>query len=406
MGTEPTRVLVTNAEERSILAACRCLHAAGYEVGAVAFRPLAPTHASRGCDERLRMTDPLQDGERFVEDLRRQLTRRQYAVLLPGSDRALLAISRGRERLEGLARIGLPAPASVERSLDREVMAETAAAVGLSPPESIRCTSLEEARTAARTLGFPVILKSVRIVDQFGPAIHQTRPSLRIATEDELAERVPGHDGAFLVQRAESGPTLSVGGVTAGGRLLGVAMARYRRTWPVEAGNVAFSETIAPPPQLEEMVQALVAGVGWEGIFELELIQAAGDRFVPIDFNPRPYGSMTLAVAAGAPLAAVWCDWLLGRDPQPVRARPGYRYRWEDADLRHLLWQLRNGNFRAAAEVARPRRRVAHAYFRITDPLPLLMRGLGMARGRAERGTPTIDPETPAPKSNDEPPPT
>jgi hypothetical protein len=125
MVTEPMRVLVTNAEER-ILAACRCLHAAGYEVGVVAFRPLAPTHASRGCDERLRMTDPLQDGERFVEDLRRQLTSRQYAVLLPGRDRALLAISHGRERLEGLARIGLPAPASVERSLDREVMAEVA----------------------------------------------------------------------------------------------------------------------------------------------------------------------------------------------------------------------------------------------------------------------------------------
>jgi predicted ATP-grasp superfamily ATP-dependent carboligase len=406
MASDPTRILVTNAEERSILAACRCLHAGGYEAGAVAFTRFAPAHASRSCDERLRMADPMRDGERFVEDLRRQLIRRRYAVLLPGSDRALLAISRGRERLEALARIGLPAPASVERSLDREVMAETAAPVGLSPPESIRCSSLEEARVAARALGFPVILKSVRIVDQFGPAIHQTRPTLRIATEEELAEKVPGHDGDFLVQRAEPGIPLSVGGVMAGGRLLGMAVARYCRTWPVEAGNVAFSETIAPPPRLEEMVQALVAGVGWEGIFELELIQAASDRFIPIDFNPRPYGSMTLAVAAGAPLAAVWCDWLLGRDPQPVRARPGYRYRWEDADLRHLIWQLRHGNLRATAGVARPRRHVTHAYFRIADPLPLFLRGIGMVRNRADTGTSMLDPVTPTPKNSGEPPPT
>jgi hypothetical protein len=59
MGTEPTRVLVTNAEERSILAACRCLHAAGYEVGVVAFRPLAPTHGSRVAHAYFRITDPL-----------------------------------------------------------------------------------------------------------------------------------------------------------------------------------------------------------------------------------------------------------------------------------------------------------------------------------------------------------
>jgi len=349
------------------------------------------------------MTDPGQDDERFVEDLRRQLLSGRYAVLLPGSDRALLAISHRRERLEGLARIGLPAPASVERSLDREILDETAATVGLSPAESIRATNLEEARAAARTLGLPIILKSIRTVDRVGRAVRQTRPSRRIASEEELTEAVPGHDGAFLIQRAEPGTPLSFAGVMAGGRLLGVAVARYRRTWPVEAGNVAFSETIAPPPPLEETVQALLAGVGWEGIFELELIQAGNNRFVPIDLNPRPYGSMALAVAAGAPLPAIWCDWLLGRDPQPVRARPGYRYRWEDADLRHLIWQLRHGNLRAAADTACPRNRVTHAYFRIADPLPLLMRGLSMARPRAGMSS-TTDPAPPSAESGGEPP--
>jgi hypothetical protein len=60
-----------------------------------------------------------------------------------------------------------------------------------------------------------------------------------------------------------------------------------------------------------------------------------------------------------------------GRDPQPVRGRPGVRYRWEDGDLKHLLWQLRRARFGAAAAVLVPRRRVAHAYFELRDPLPL-----------------------------------
>ncbi len=336
------------------------------------------------------MTDPAQDADRFVEDLRQQLTRRRYAVLIPGSDRALLAISRGRKRLEVLTHLGLPSATQVERSLDREVMAEVAATVGFSPAESIRCTSLQQGHAAARTFGFPLILKAPHTAAPIGGAVRQTPSSRRIATEQELAESIPAYSGEFLIQRVESGAPLSFGGVMAGGRLLGTAVARYRRTWPVCAGNAAFAETIATPPMLEEMVRALLASLGWEGIFELELIQAAGDRFVPIDFNPRPYGSMTLAAAAGAPLTAIWCDWLLERDPRPVQARPGYRYRCEDADLRHLLWQLRHGNLRAAFDTARPRHTVAHAYFRFTDPLPLFMRGLSLARTRENRPTPAI----------------
>ena len=129
--------------------------------------------------------------------------------------------------------------------------------------------------------------------------------------------------------------------------------------------------------------------IGWQGIFELELIRTAPERFVPIDLNPRPYGSLALAASAGVALPALWCGWLLDRDPRPpapesapVRARPGYRYRWEDADLRNVASCLRRGRLGAALRAARPRRRVTHAYFRLRDPLPLLVRGLDIVGNR------------------------
>jgi predicted ATP-grasp superfamily ATP-dependent carboligase len=392
------RVLLTNAEERSMLAACRSLSAAGYAVSAAAFSRFAAAHGSRCCAERLRITDPAVDGERFIEDLARELAADRCAVLLPGSDRALLAISHWRERLEGLTRIGLPEPALLARALDREVLAVSAAAAGLSPPQSIRCTGPEEAIAAARTLGFPVILKSLHTVQLSGATVQQAPPSRRSATETELAAAIPAHEDTFLVQRTERGAPLSFAGVVAGDRLLAVAVARYRRTWPPDAGNVAFAETVDPPATLPEMVRELVVDIGWQGIFELELIETDDGRFVPIDLNPRPYGSMALAVAAGAPLAAIWCDWLLGREPRAVRARPGVRYRWEDADLRHLAWQLQRGNYRAAAHVLRPRRHVVHAHFQLADPLPLLMRALYVTRARRRAGgSPRPRPHVPQP---------
>jgi hypothetical protein len=75
-----------------------------------------------------------------------------------------------------------------------------------------------------------------------------------------------------------------------------------------------------------------------------------------------------------ANLPAVWARWLLGERPAWCEARPGVHYRWEDADLRHLIWHLRRGHGRATLAVLRPRFGTAHAYFGLTDPGPLAAR--------------------------------
>jgi len=89
-----------------------------------------------------------------------------------------------------------------------------------------------------------------------------------------------------------------------------------------------------------------------------------------IEFNPRPYASPALAIAAGANIPGVWAASALGHTPEPVRARSGVHYRWEDGDLPHLRWQLRHGHVDASRLVLRPHRRVAHPYLRADDPGP------------------------------------
>jgi predicted ATP-grasp superfamily ATP-dependent carboligase len=127
----------------------------------------------------------------------------------------------------------------------------------------------------------------------------------------------------------------------------------------------------------------------WVGLFELELIEYGPDTYGAIDFNPRPYGSLSLASRAGVPLTSLWCDWLLGeRVAEPRHARVGTPYRWEDADLTHLVSRLRDGSLRSALAVAKPHRGVAHAYFRIRDPAPLVARAAQIVVNTAVRARP------------------
>jgi predicted ATP-grasp superfamily ATP-dependent carboligase len=384
MSNQP-RVLITNAEERSMLAACRSLSQRGYEVTATSSTMFAAAQSSRSCAARLLVADARDHASRFVEQLRQELTRRAYRTLLAGSDSSLLAISRGREHLGNLTELGLPSHTVVQRALSRESLAEAAEQAGFVPPTSIACVGMEEALEAARCLGFPVVLKSTDAAIVRGDAVAGAPKGQIVSSEAELARAsLAFGNERLLIQRWAGDHLISFGGVRAGASLIAVAVSRYRRMWPPPGGSVSFSETIAPPAQLEAMVERLLAAIGWEGIFELELIRSHDGDFVPIDLNPRPYGSMALAGAAGAPLARIWCDWLLGRSPSPVRARPGHRYRWEVGDLRHLAWQLRHGHLAAAMAPLRPRRDVTHAAFELRDPLPLLVSGLYLGKRLSE----------------------
>lgn len=383
-----TCVVVTDAEERAALAACRGLASAGYRVAAVArYRPAA-AHWSRSCAERILAPDPRESVQAFVDCLDELFRSGRYAALIPGSDASLLAVSEHRSRLERSTRLGLPSREAVRRSVDKVLLLQAAAAVGLPPPPSRPCSDRDGAKAAAAELGYPVVLKPARSFSFAGAGLRQQGVEV-VADEPTLVRSVRRFTPPFVVQRFERAGFLSCTGVIADERLLALTTSRVQRLWPPVAGMHSYSQTVQAPPGLSDRVRALLSALEWEGIFQVQMLEFADGRLAVMDLNPRVFASMALDARAGANLAAVWCDWLLGRDPSPVVARPGVRYRWEEGDLCHLAWQLRHLRFRAAASVLLPHRRVAHAWFRATDPAPLPARGLELAFKCCKRVVPS-----------------
>ena len=376
-----TGVLIVDAGERSAVAACESLARAGYRVGTASSERRAPADWSRFSQRRFPLPNPRVDGRRFSESVAEIAAAEGYATLMACSEGSLWAISSNREPFEGVLDLGLPPPEIVERCTDKAELLERAASAGLSAPETVVCATGAEARAAASRFGFPVVLKPRRTVFSHDGEVQHLASSL-VEDQASLEARLPEAGLPCLIQRREAGPVVSFGGVIAGGRLLAVAFSRYLRTWPPEAGSVSFSETLEAPQHLVEAVTRLAVSLGWEGICELELIERGDGSYAVLDFNPRIYGSLALAVKAGAPLPAVWCDWLLKGKETSLAARPGVLYRWEDAELRNALRCLREGHPGRAASILRPRRGVAHAYFRWYDPVPMAVRGLRAFPGR------------------------
>jgi predicted ATP-grasp superfamily ATP-dependent carboligase len=371
------RVLITDAEERGALAACRSLHAAGYRVAAAAATRLAVGLWSRSVSDRLQLPSPREAARRYVDHLGRELRAGTFDVLVAGSEASLIPISEHRSYLEDKVLLGLPPHETVLRSLDKVLLQEEAAAAGLAPPTAFACSSAEEAHAAARNLGYPVVTKPQRTFAAFGGQLQESAAT--VVRDERALEQAVALLGVPLVvqQYLEHPKVVFCAAVRLPERLLGFTFARIRRTWRPDAGTATMAETLDPPPGVEEKVEELLSRIGWVGIFQLLLLDLGDGRLAAIDLNPRLFASLALPVHAGSNLPALWCDHLLGRPSSPPeRVRAGIRYRWEDGEARYAIRSALRGELRETLSVLRPYRRVAHGYFDLLDPGPFLAQAL------------------------------
>ena len=240
----PPRVLITDGEQRSVVAAVRGLAAAGYAVTVTASSSPAAAQWSRDCARRLHAPAANADGgDALAAVLRAELERDRYAAVIPGSDAALRALSRHRAELEPLARLGLPAEGAIERALDKLDLLELAERHGLDAPASRVCASPAELAECAAAVGYPLMLKPARSVNTRGA--WRTQMSVIVRAPGDLALASATLDAPYTLQRFHEGSAVvSVAGVIDEGVLLAVAVARYTRTWPPQAGSASASVTI------------------------------------------------------------------------------------------------------------------------------------------------------------------
>lgn len=145
-----------------------------------------------------------------------------------------------------------------------------------------------------------------------------------------------------------------------------------QRIYFLDAGPSSYARTVPRDPDLDAGIAALLANIGWSGIFQLQLIDD-GSRSYLIDFNAHLYGSLSLALRSGLNLPVIWVERLVGeKGPWEGHYRPSVRYRHEERDAALLASALRHGDWRAAGAVLVPRARTAHAVFSLRDPAPAL----------------------------------
>ena len=367
------RVLLVGDEYYASLAAVRALRTGGYEPWLAVSKPHTYAERSRHTAGTVLVPAPEEGPELLVEAVAREARRLDVAAVLPGMEPALLALAgRGDLFPEGMA-VGICSPETVTRATDKTALPELAEAAGLATPPTIVFESADVESVQDR-LVFPAMVKPARSTRFAGEQTKVMPRALdrRVGSYEELVGTLrEAPPGSWVAQPFLTGELEAVSGVAWQGEVVCSVRQRAVRIFPLDHGVSAYAETLPPDAELSAAIARLIGHLDWSGIFETQYLRSGGTAYL-IDLNPRVYGSIGLAVHAGANLPAIWTDLLLGRVPTVNGYAVGVRFRAEHRDVLTLAQLVRRRRFREAISGIVPRPRTTHAIFSLRDPAPAL----------------------------------
>ena len=318
------RVILADGGPPAALAVARSLVRAGHRVEATDAGPGDRAPRSRGV-----VPIPVRDG--LAETVLRACRAGERAAVIPCTDAALLALEARRAELEAAADFLAPPPEALRRCLDKEATLAAARSAGVSVPDTVVVRTAADA--AACRLEPPLVLKplSSRWTGPDG-TVRGAGPSFGRDGSGATALLAAGAPGV-LVQRWAPGTGRGVGLLVRGGRTAAVFVHRRLREVHPAGGPSSAAVAEAPDPALVGPAEALLRALGYEGLAMVEFRREGTGTPILMEVNPRPWGTLGLAVDSGVDFPRLLVEGAVG---PPPAYRAGVKRRWLAGDLRRV----------------------------------------------------------------------
>jgi len=213
----------------------------------------------------------------------------------------------------------MPSPACLEVALDKAKTLALAAAVGVPVPHSVTVSVVEDLVDLEQSLRFPLVLKPVRSI---GFAIG-VASQLQVSYAFDMAELESGcaralRFGPLLLQEFFPGIGVGVELIASQGKIHYAFQHQRLHEVPLTGGGSSLRKSEPLMQPLLEATERLIAALDWTGVAMVEFkLDPQTLEFCLMEINGRFWGSLPLAVAAGADFPSMLLDLELGSGITP-----------------------------------------------------------------------------------------
>jgi len=332
-----SHVFVTDGHWRKSLAAVRALGQRGVRVTVGESTRLATATFSRYCHRTVVYPSPLFRPAEFVDYLYSQLSSNSYQMLLPMEDETLELISRHHSDFSKLTYLPIVSYENFRRARRKDKVLLLAQKLGIATPQTWFIDDLVQLNRLKERIAYPAVIKPKESSGAVGVSYPES--------SEELMVRYPLIHRLFpfpmvqeMIPREGTGYGASVL-MDENGRVKAAFVHKRLREYPVTGGASTLRESVRHDDILD-MAIALLKALDWFGVAMVEFKLDPRDN-VPklMEINPRFWGSLSLAIAAG-----VNFPYLLYRMSRRERFQPvmnyqiGKKSRWLlPGDILHFI---------------------------------------------------------------------
>jgi D-aspartate ligase len=339
---------------------------------------------------------PVEEVDEFQPWLRERLRAGEITRIAPTTDLVAFHASALRSEFAPEVQRTIAPLMEIENCLIKTRFSSTSAVAGCPTLATLAPDSLEGAVTAAKALGYPLMLKPKSHL-----AVGFAERGQLLTNEADLIRHyrrysvAPGQEGVAAMYPELAWPLLqryiasarnrvySVSGFKdAGGGVLTACVSYKREQWPPDVG-VSTLQIACDDNRILEFGLKVLDQTLSRGIFEVEVL-VDGDEMYAIDLNPRAFGFLELDIARGADLPWLWyCATLKEYTPlKPPAPAVNFQARhWLMHVLRAMVVAKTPADRLAGerAEPSTPRVSVSMLGHR-SDPLPMIISNLHLLR--------------------------
>lgn len=329
------KVLVMGEDTRSFLACVRSLGRQGIEVHAAPYTLCSAALASRYIQQTHLLPYYVDDGRDWLHAMQALLEREQYDMVLPCEERALLPLVRHRDELPGQAVLAVPGEEALSVFFDKWLTREAARAANVPVADAVRLSTTETADSILQRLQLPVVAKHAQSYSW--PDLYKRTQVTPLRSRQELESWLKsqtGNDDLF-VEEMLAGTGLGVSVLSKDGVVL-QAFEHHRAN--ELAGSSYYRKSMPLDPERLACVERMCQAVKYTGLAMFEFKLNPSGRWILLEVNARPWGSLPLPVAWGVDFPYLLFRTLCLGDTPPAVNYPSPRY------ARNFLsdvWQLR-----------------------------------------------------------------
>jgi len=245
-------------------------------------------------------------------------------LVAPEMDRCLERLAKRVERC-GKVLLG-PGSEAIRHASDKAALARSLRNVGVSYPSTTLLSRDGDATTAARLLGYPVVVKPRRGAGCCGVSLARNDRELQRSV---VRARAASENASILLQRYVPGVAASVSLLAGGGRAVALAVNRQRvshaKQFAYRGGTTPFDHPMSDLAR-ETAVRVVELFPGLRGYVGVDLVLTKTDAVV-IEVNPRLttayLGVRAVTKQNVAALAIAACDGII---PRTLRLRGCARF--------------------------------------------------------------------------------